>query len=247
VVLDLSRPLSWRSAIDTVEMLDNLQAGILAPHARSHLRVLFVTFADAPSARTFLAALAEEELVKSERVHLAEREAYEAAQVPGSPQVCVGLTHTGYRLLTPWPAPDDPRFATGAQPGIDAHAMVVVADTVEAPVLARLGRVRALLPQTASVGPVESAGPRDVPDALRTHPDGGAALAELLVPEPGATADDNRFGSYVGYRRLGRPGGSDVLALAVGATVEDPPLPPGWTVRAGAYVFLPSLPFLRSL
>ncbi|MGE3285037.1 MAG: hypothetical protein AB7J32_02905 [Pseudonocardia sp.] len=247
MVLDLSRPLSWRSAIDTVEMLDNLQAGIVAPHARSHLRVLAVRFADALSARTFLAALVEEGLVKSERVHLAEREAYEAAQVPGSPQVTVGLTHAGYRLLTPWPAPDDPLFATGVRGGIDAHVIVTVADTVEAPVLARLARVQALLPRSASVGPAEAAGPRDVPDGVRTHPDDGGPLAELLVPEPGAAADDNRFGSYAVYRRLGRPGGTDVLAVAVGAAVEEPPLPPGWTVRAGAYLFLPSLPFLRSL
>lgn len=247
MVLDLSRPLSWRSAFDTVEMLDNLQAGILAPHTRSHLRVLFVTFADALSARTFLAALAEEELVKSERLHLAELEAYEAAQVPGSPQVSVGLTHSGHRLLSPGPAPDDPLFAMGTPAGIEAHAMVVVADTVEAPVLDRLARVRALLPETASTAPVESAGPRDVPRGLCTRPAQDAPLARVLVPEPGSAPDDNRFGTYATFCRLGRPGGSDVLALVVGAAVDEPPLPPGWTVRASAYLFLPSLPFLRSL
>lgn len=247
MVLDLSRTLSWRSALDTVEMLDNLQAGILAPHVRAHVRAVSVRFVDALSARTFLASVAEQGMIKSERLHLAELEAYAAAQVPGTPQVSVGLTHAGYGLFAPWPAPDDPLFAMGPSTRVDAHAVVVVRDTVEAPVRAQLARVRALLPETAAQLLTESGGPRDVPKGLRTRPPRDATLAELLVPEPGAAADENRFGSYVVHQRLGRPGGSDVLAFTVGSTVQEPTLPPGWTVRNAAYLFLPSLPFLRSL
>ncbi|MGQ0574356.1 MAG: hypothetical protein ACT4RN_09150 [Pseudonocardia sp.] len=245
MVLDLSHPLSWRSAVDTVEMLDNLQAGILAAHVRDYVRLLALSFADAHSARTFLAGLVEDGLVKSARTHLDELDAFHAAQVPGGPHVGVALTQAGYALLCPTTGPDDPEFLAGMPGGLDAHALVGVADAVERPVRARLTRVRALMPESTTEVVHEVATPHDVPrdDTRRIDT---CPLGELLVPEPGASADENRFGSYLVYRKLQHPEGS-VLSFAVGARIAEPPLPDGFTVSAGAYLFLPSLGFLRCL
>jgi len=177
MVLDLSAPLAWRAAVDAVEMLDNLQANILTPHVRDHLRVLMLDLADSLSARTFLAELAEQGMVKSARTHLAELDAFRAARVPGSPYVGVGLSSAGYALVAPSARPDDPAFVRGMtctrprgadtavrswlpqyrQVGSRIHAVVIVSDAVEAPALSRVAQIRELLPQAARVVARESA------------------------------------------------------------------------------------------
>lgn len=250
MVLDLNAPLSWRPAVDAVEMLDNLQANILTPHVRDHLRVLFLNLGDALAARTFLAALVEQDLVKSARTHLAELDAFEAAQVPGSPYVGVALSRAGYALVAPSASPDDPVFVRGMasaevggpdtalrswlpqyrQTGPRIHAVVLVGDAVEAPVLARSAQLRALLPEPASVVVRESGvaartrqtSPRrgegsSQPVFLTEHArrgNGLAPLSRVLVREPGSAEDDNRFGSYLTIRKLEQTGRSfgDVVA-----------------------------------
>lgn len=243
MVLDLNGPLSWRPAVDAVEMLDNLQANILTPHVHDHLRVLFLNLADAFSARAFLAGLVEEGLVKSARTHLAELDTFHDAQVPGSPYVGVGLTRAGYALVAPSASPDDPAFVKGMassrvtstdatlrswqppyrQAGASSriHAVVLVADAVEAPVLARTAQVRALIPETATVVAREAAATLPRPDSTVEAPGGDgcsqpvfltehaadpqswvAPLSRVLVREPGSAEDDNRFGSYLIFRKL---------------------------------------------
>lgn len=246
MVLDLNHPLDWRAAVDTVEMLDNLQAGILAPHARDHLRLLFLSFADPLSARTFLAGLVEEGLVKSARTHLAEIEAYREAQVPGGPHVGVGLTRAGYALVAPWARPDDPAFDAGLPGQVEAHAVVGIADAVEPPVRSRLVQVRRLMPASTTEVAHEVSVPRRRPADESPRRSEPAPLAELLVREPGSPEDENRFGSYAVVRKLHR-GAESRLAFSIGAQVSPPPLRPGITASLGAYVFLPSLGFLRAL
>jgi hypothetical protein len=244
MVLDLNGPLSWRTAVDTVEMLDNLQAGILAPHARNHLRVLLLSFADPRSARTFLAGLVEEGLVKTARTHLAEIDAFREAQVPGGPHVSVALTQAGYALVAPWATPDDPGF--GVPGAVKAHVLVAVADAVEPPVRSRLLQVRRLMPESTTEVANEVATPDGPPvDESARHAD-TAPLSDLLVRERGAADDENRFGSYVVYRKLHR-GEEELLCFCVGARICPQPLPPGVTMSSAACGFLPSLAFLRSL
>ena len=246
MVLDLSRPLSWRTAVDTVEMLDNLQAGILAPHAHNHLRVLLLSFADPRSARTFLAGLVEEGLVKTARTHLAEIDAFREAQVPGGPHVGVALTRTGYALVAPWATPDDPRFVAGVPGELEGHALVAVADAVEPPVRSRLLQVRRLMPESTTEVASQVATPDCTPADESARPTETAPLGELLVRERGAADDETRFGSYVVYRTLHRAG-AETLSFRVGARICPPPLSPGVTTSWVACGFLPSLGFLRSL
>jgi deferrochelatase/peroxidase EfeB len=112
--VDLTVPLVWvRACGDSSAMLDDLQANILKAHARDHLTMLFLRFADAAAGRHFLRDVAVR--MKTAREHLLEVVEYQATGKPGHAFVGAGLTASGYVKLglPPERHPPDPSFQAG--------------------------------------------------------------------------------------------------------------------------------------
>jgi deferrochelatase/peroxidase EfeB len=177
MAVELRSPFSWKTVGgDTAAMLAELQPNILKGHARDHLTLLFLRFDETAAARSFARALAVaaagRPLMKSARTHLEEIAAFKANGTPGTAYVGFGLTAAGYEALgvAPGKRPRDPSFRRGMQQAPlgdpppsrweahlrgGLHAVVIVADAVEASRDRALARVRALLrarPQIAVVG-----------------------------------------------------------------------------------------------
>jgi deferrochelatase/peroxidase EfeB len=122
-------------------MLRTLQANILHPHVRTHLRVLALRIDHPLAARRALAELATH--LKSAADQFAELNAYRSSREPGSAYAGVGLSASGYERLgvdpTEWPGdpafrsgmrqrnlgdPDPQRFESGYREPIDALVVV---------------------------------------------------------------------------------------------------------------------------
>ena len=100
-------------------MLRTLQANILHPHVRTHLRVLALRIDHPLAARRALAQVAAH--LKSAADQFDELNAYRASGEPGSAYAGMGLSASGYERLGVDPAewPGDPAFRSGhaaAQP-----------------------------------------------------------------------------------------------------------------------------------
>ncbi|HEX2526454.1 MAG TPA: hypothetical protein VHL31_09180 [Geminicoccus sp.] len=140
----IDAPISWKNANgDDSIMLDHLQPNIVKPHVREFLTLIFLKFSDEASGRSFVRSLSAD-LMKSAKQHLNEIEAFKAdPPVPGTPYVGLGLTRSGYDVLSVADIPDDQIFQAGMQksdfndPDVDSwdsyfrgsiHAVVLVAD-----------------------------------------------------------------------------------------------------------------------
>jgi deferrochelatase/peroxidase EfeB len=158
-------------------MLDTLQPNILAPHARSHLRVLLMSFATADAGKAFLRSVAQASppIHKSAFAHLVERENVRDGRGLRTPYVGVGLSRSGYaRLEADARAPRDPAFARGMRnkqtldllrdppPSRwdepyrgDVHAIVLIGAKGARDVDRLDGRIRALCPAGVSIAGAE--------------------------------------------------------------------------------------------
>ena len=172
MALDLSKPFSWKTATgDMKTLLQGLQPNILKPHTREFLTALFVKFDSAAAGRKLLKDLGTgpSPLVKSALVHLQEVAAFNdgkraglANPPSGTAYVGVGLTHSGYAMLTivAGKRPADAAFRGGmqnAQLGDPApaqweahfrdsiHAIILVGDSTSSTRDAVLKKVRKLI------------------------------------------------------------------------------------------------------
>ncbi|SDY84411.1 Dyp-type peroxidase family [Amycolatopsis xylanica] len=168
--IDLSKPLRWKSADETVRILDELQPNIVKAHVRDHLSMLFLAFEDTAEAAAFLTGLAG--LMKSAKDHLLEIEAFKNEGAKSSPYVGVGLTASGYAKLDipEENRPADRSFTTGMKstetrrklndpprsgwdPAFreDIDAVVLIGDATDAGMAARRGQVEDLMPDSVII------------------------------------------------------------------------------------------------
>jgi Dyp-type peroxidase family len=165
--VNLTSPLAWKTATgDASAMLSQLQPNILKAHARDHMQILFLQFADKGEGRTFLRNVRGK--MKSAKVHLKEVEAFKEDGTPGTPYVGVGLSFEGYRKLAvpaaKIPGRNDGPFkgsmrsaesvATLGDPPVSKwektfrhtiHAVVLIGDATEAGVAAKRAEIDALM------------------------------------------------------------------------------------------------------
>ena len=112
----LDKPLALRDIEPedaASRMLRTLQANILHPHVRTHLRLVALQIDEPFAARRALAGLATH--LKSAADQFAELNAYRSSGEPGSAYAGVGISASGYERLGVDPAewPGDPAFRSG--------------------------------------------------------------------------------------------------------------------------------------
>ena len=170
MAIDLTKPLKWDGAKNEEKtLLENLQGNILKGHGRDNVTVLFVRFKadEVAGAKTFLRTVATQHL-RSALIELEQAKKFKADGTPGDTHVSIALTAACYQLLGIAPAktPSDPAFLatmrkrTGLKDPASSqwetglkgtiHALVLIADDLEARVDDVRAQIEAVLASTKS-------------------------------------------------------------------------------------------------
>jgi len=252
MAIDLTKPLAWMKAKpQEKQMLADLQGNILKGHGRDHTTNLFLRFdpSEQAAAKTFIRKVVAP-LVTDAAKQLKQGLAFKTTGKSGDVFVGFVLSATGYRALGIPAAktPTDAAFAAGlkarsgalndAAPATwdpafqgEVHAMILIADDLQARVNNIRAVIEAKLPQSVTViGREDGGGMRNANgDGIehfgyvdgRSQPlmlkediknekaktqgidkwDPTFGIGTALVPSPGAT-NGTSFGSYFVFRKL---------------------------------------------
>ena len=166
MAIDLNKPLTWKSAsAEETALLENLQGNILKGHGREHATLLFIRFKKgaAAKARSFLRKVTTD-FVGSAKEQLDASEEFKCHGTSGRVFVTVSLSSAGYAALGVKVAktPNNPAFLGGMKKKRTAlndpkttawelgyrgaiHALIVIADDLEARIAKTRGELEELL------------------------------------------------------------------------------------------------------
>ncbi len=172
MAIDLTQPLAWLTAsTEEKAMLENLQGNILKGHGREHATLLFIRFKNgaAAKARAFLRKMAGD-FAGSALGQLKAARKFGEDGTPGPVIVTVSLSSAGYAALGVNAAktPTNPAFLGGMkkkraalndpktsqwEPGYRGaiHALIVIADDLEAKIAETRNEIEELLKKSGKV------------------------------------------------------------------------------------------------